>query len=280
MKTTLLVIFALTAIGAGNSAIAADMPLKAPVKAPPLEVYSWSGFYIGASLGTAWTEPHRFYPNLPDVGIPPTTFVSRSTNTIYDIHGGAQLQFGQWVIGVEANYVSGTNRLESSVSVSPPEPFTHLAATTRITDLWMVGPRLGVAWNRFMAYGTGGYAAARLVGTYSCADTGIPVLPGPGACSAVFGPVRNLDFGGTTWNDGWFLGAGVEFIAFRSALADIIFGAEYRHFEVGSKLAFVCDFAHCGPTNHQNFFQDARGDMVSARLTIKTGAGAAWMGRP
>ena len=28
-----------------------------------------------------------------------------------------------------------------------------------------------------MMYGTGGYAAARLSGSYSCADTGIPVLP-------------------------------------------------------------------------------------------------------
>ena len=194
MKKNLLVILALTTIAA-NSAVAADMPLKAPVKAPPLEVYNWSGIYLGASVGGAWTEPHRFYPNLPEVGIPPTTFVSRSTDGIYDIHGGAQLQFGQWVVGVEATYVAGIDRLQSSVSVSPPEPFTHLAATTRITDLWMVGPRLGFAWNRFMAYGTGGYAAARLVGSYSCGDTGIPVLPGPGDCSAIFGPViRNLDF--------------------------------------------------------------------------------------
>jgi hypothetical protein len=100
--------------------------------------------------------------------------------------------------------------------VSPPEPFTHLASTTKITDLWMVGPRLGVAWNSFMVYGTGGYAAARLDGSYSCADTGIPVLPGPGACSAVFGAVRNLDFGGTTWNDGWYLGAGISAPALNS----------------------------------------------------------------
>ena len=280
MKKNLLVILALTTIAA-NSAVAADMPLKAPVKAPPLEVYNWSGIYLGASVGGAWTEPHRFYPNLPEVGIPPTTFVSRSTDGIYDIHGGAQLQFGQWVVGVEATYVAGIDRLQSSVSVSPPEPFTHLAATTRITDLWMVGPRLGFAWNRFMVYGTGGYAAARLVGSYSCGDTGIPVLPGPGDCSAIFGPViRNLDFGGTTWNNGWYIGAGVEFMAVRTAWADIIFGAEYRHFEVDSKLAFTCDVAHCGPTHHQNFFQDARGDMVSARLTIKTDGWGFWTGRP
>ena len=35
--------------------------------------------------------------------------------------------------------------MKSSVSVSPPEPFTKLASTTKITQLWMVGPRLGMA---------------------------------------------------------------------------------------------------------------------------------------
>jgi len=279
MKRAFLVMLAVTAVVA-KSASAADMPVKAPVKVPPVEIYDWSGIYIGAGLGGGWTEPHRFYPNLPEVGIPPTTFASHGTDTVYDIFGGAQWQFGQWLVGVEGDYIAGINQMKSSVSVSPPEPFTHLASTTKVTDLWMLGPRLGVAWNRFMMYGTGGYAAARLSGSYSCADTGIPVLPGPGACSAVFGPVRNLDFGGTTWNDGWYLGAGVEFMAFRTAVSDIILGAEYRHFQVDSKLAFVCDFAHCGPTTHQDFFQDARGDMLSARLTIKTNGWGIWTGRP
>jgi len=278
MKRGFLAVLALTAIVA-NSAIAADTPVKAPPKVA-VDVYDWSGIYIGAGVGVAWTQPHRFYPNLPLVGLPPTTFASNGTDGVYDIFGGAQWQFGQWLAGVEADYIAGFNRMKSSVSVSPPEPFTHLASTTKITDLWMVGPRLGAAWNRFMAYGTGGYAAARLAGSYSCADTGIPVLPGPGACSAVFGAVRNLDFGGTTWNDGWFFGAGLEYMAFRSQAADVILGADYRHFQVDSKVAFVCDFAHCGPTTHQNFSQEARGDMVTVRLTLKTNGWGIWTQKP
>ena len=58
-------------------------------------------------------------------------------------------------------------------------------------------------------------------------------------------------------------------MAFRGAAGDIILGAEYRHFQVDSKLAFVCDFAHCGATNHQNFFQDARGDLLSVRTHVQ-----------
>ena len=75
MKKTFLVMLALTAVVA-KSANAADVPVKAPPKAPPVEVYDWSGIYIGAGLGGGWTEPHRFYPNLPEVGIPRATFES------------------------------------------------------------------------------------------------------------------------------------------------------------------------------------------------------------
>jgi outer membrane immunogenic protein len=255
-------------------ALGADIPVKAPPvpKAPPvLAAYDWSGAYIGFNIGGAWSDPQRFYPNLPEVGIPPTTFISHGSDGIYGLHGGVQKQWGQWVLGVEVAYDATFNGMKSSVSVSPPEPFTHLASTTKVTRLLTIGPRVGFAWDRFMAYGTGGYAAARLEGSYSCADTGVPVLPGPGACSAIFGPVvRNLNFGGNTWNNGWFAGAGIEFMAYRTALADIILGVEYQHFDVDLKQAFVCDVAHCGPTHHQDFLQSASGDIVRARLTFKT----------
>ena len=36
------------------TAHAADMPVKAPLAPPP--PYNWSGFYIGANLGGAWTN--------------------------------------------------------------------------------------------------------------------------------------------------------------------------------------------------------------------------------
>jgi opacity protein-like surface antigen len=45
---------ALLAICVNVTARAADMPVKAaPVPLPP---YNWSGFYLGANLGGAWTS--------------------------------------------------------------------------------------------------------------------------------------------------------------------------------------------------------------------------------
>jgi outer membrane immunogenic protein len=269
MRNLILASVACAAFAVGP-AVAADMPVKAKPPVAATIAYDWSGFYIGAGVGEAWTEKHRFMPNLPQVGIPATTFVSNGSDGVYEFHAGLQQQWGQWILGAEASYITGFQGMSSSVSVSPPEPFTKLAATTNVTELFMVGPRLGVTWGRVMAYGTGGYAAARINGSYSCADTGIPVLPGPGACSAVFGPVRNFDFGGVTWNDGWYLGGGFDVMAYQSSLGEVILGAEYRHFQVDQKLAFTCTVALCGPTSHQNFLQDARGDILLARLTLKT----------
>ena len=55
MKKLLLGSVALIAIIAGP-AMAADMPVKAPVlKAPPpVALYNWSGFYVGGQAGGAW----------------------------------------------------------------------------------------------------------------------------------------------------------------------------------------------------------------------------------
>jgi len=54
MKDSLLRSITLFAICVSVTARAADMPVKAP---PPfLPPYNWSGFYLGANLGGAWTS--------------------------------------------------------------------------------------------------------------------------------------------------------------------------------------------------------------------------------
>ena len=58
MKKLFLASVALVALNAGSSALAADMPVKAP--APPSPVYSWSGCYGGGFVGYGWGESqHR-----------------------------------------------------------------------------------------------------------------------------------------------------------------------------------------------------------------------------
>src|SRR4029077_6415926 len=52
MKSIMVAGFALVALGVAGPAIAADMPVKAPVAPPVVDL--WSGFYVGANAGYSW----------------------------------------------------------------------------------------------------------------------------------------------------------------------------------------------------------------------------------
>ena len=167
-----------------NAPIAADLPVKAVP--PPIAYYDWSGIYLGLSLGGIWAEVDRFYPNFDLVHLVPQTFTSRNKDGIVGFHGGAQWQWGPWVIGFEVAYSKGWRDISGTVSLSPPEPFTTLGAYNKISNLLTAGPRLGYAWDRVMVYATGGYAGGTIDGQYVCTATGVAVAPGP-ACG-VFAP--------------------------------------------------------------------------------------------
>jgi opacity protein-like surface antigen len=52
-KLMLLGVAGLLALVAGGPAIAADIPVKAPIRAPAAS-YSWTGFYFGGNVGYSW----------------------------------------------------------------------------------------------------------------------------------------------------------------------------------------------------------------------------------
>jgi hypothetical protein len=54
----------------------------------------------------------------------------------------------------------------------------------------------------------------------------------------------------------------------KGPLVDVILGVEYQHYDVGGKTAF-CATA-CSPLTIQDYDLNAKGDLVRARLTIKT----------
>lgn len=81
----------------GASAYAADLPRK-PYYAPPVviaPIYSWTGCYVGANIGTAWGFAE--------------TNGSSETNTAFAGGGqiGCDYQMGPWVIGIR-NMFDGT----------------------------------------------------------------------------------------------------------------------------------------------------------------------------
>ena len=251
MNKLLIGSVALAAIAAGP-AMAADMPLKAPP--PMVSYYDWTGVYIGASIGGVWSEVNRNHYNLPFAGFPATTFTSKGTDTIWDIHLGAQQQWGWFVLGVEAGYSAGFKEMSSSTAFLPTPPFVPtLQEYNKITNLFTVEPRLGVAWDRWMIYGTGGWATASVKTQYTVIG-----VQGP----TQFAPLEH----GSTWLDGWFAGGGAEYMIYKGPLVDAIVGVEYQHFDLSTKSVAIANLAPV----LQYSVGPVRGDIVRARLTIKT----------
>ena len=86
---------------------------------------------------------------------------------------------------------------------------------------------------------------------------------------------------GQSWNWGWSVGGGFDYMIHKGALVDVILGVEYQHWEVDSERALTCGFRlPSGLRSLLPSFRDydlgASGDLVRARLTIKTQGWGFW----
>lgn len=67
----------------------------------------------------------------------------------------------------------------------------------------------------------------------------------------------------------WYAGGGLDVMVHNGALVDVILGAEYQHYDVRPERAFCLAPACAAPTG-ADFDLSAKGDIVCARLAIKT----------
>ena len=82
----------------GASALASDLPTKAPVNRTPITAppYNWSGFYVGANFGGAWTNG--------SLNIPGNNFYGGITELIGGVQAGYNFQAGHLLLGVEGDF--------------------------------------------------------------------------------------------------------------------------------------------------------------------------------
>jgi outer membrane immunogenic protein len=179
MKKLLFASIALLALNAGDSALAADMPVKARPAPPP--VYSWSGCYGGGFVGYGWGESqHRSadprVPVLTYVGNGPALLQDRDElrnlrhghagldiTPSFDMSGalggfdvGCQYQFGWWLIGVEVD-AAATNKDGQAFDL---DPFFNPFFVSQTTERWMATARLRLGWaaDKWLFFVTGGGA--------------------------------------------------------------------------------------------------------------------------
>jgi outer membrane immunogenic protein len=134
MKKTLI---ALALAASAAPALAADLPRRgAPQQsfaAPPM--FTWTGFYLGLNAGGGWGKFTRDARGL-----------DADTGFVGGVTAGYNAQFGNLVAGIEGDYnYSGIEGKDSGVKGS-------------LSSFGTIRGRLGVAFDRALIYGTGGYA--------------------------------------------------------------------------------------------------------------------------
>jgi outer membrane immunogenic protein len=133
MKKTLIAI-ALAATAA--PALAADLPRRgAPQQsfvAPP--AFTWTGFYLGLNAGAGWGSFTR-----------DARGTDANTGFVGGITAGYNHQFSNIVVGIEGDY--NYSGLEGG----------SFGTKAGLTSFGTVRGRLGVAFDRALVYGTGGY---------------------------------------------------------------------------------------------------------------------------
>ena len=124
----------------GASALASDLPTKAPVKPIAAPSYNWSGFYVGANFGGAWTNG--------SLNIPGNNLYGGTTEFIGGFQGGYNFQAGHLLLGVEGEFDwASFNHPALSAptlgSVSHRWMSTVAGRVGFVNDRWLVFAKLG-----------------------------------------------------------------------------------------------------------------------------------------
>ena len=203
MKRLILAIASASLLSCGL-ANAADMPVKARPLPPPPPVFSWTGFYIGAHIGSAWSTVESTLTGvdvvvrqIPEFAVGGLS-IPISSHNINGFLGGVQAgynwQFAPWgVFGIETQW--------SWSDVKGTTPCVLILACS--TDTKWVGTlaaRLGFTVDRALIYVKGGVGWADSDYTVALNLPAIGGFPGLALASTV-GDTRV----GAMW------GAGVEY---------------------------------------------------------------------
>jgi outer membrane immunogenic protein len=199
-----------------GSAIAADLPRKAPVVAPaPVPVATWTGCYIAGGVGYGmWNQDNQTF----DAGVAQDfKHTDGGRGWLGRVGAGCDYQLAQkWVIGVLGDY--DFSSLKGDMSL----PGLGWQGEEKSNRAWAVGGRVGyLPWDSLLVFISGGYTEANFE-QVSLSNLG-----------ALQGFVPE-----TTYK-GWFLGSGYEYRF--DWLPGLFWKTEYRFSDLGSKNNTVLD---------------------------------------
>jgi outer membrane immunogenic protein len=244
-------------LGLTAAAAAADLPARVAPAPPPIAVpvFTWTGFYAGVNGGWVWSQNDirlrdTFGLTGAQIALLPERFDVEDEGFTIGGHVGYNWQFGTFVAGLETDLAytdvgrTGTIAVPAGVLAPVAVGLGTLTGDTGLDFLGTVRGRVGLAFDRFMIYGTGGFAYGG-VGNRLEADFA--------------GTAFDFTAGSDDTRFGWTVGVGGEY-----AFANVVLGVEYLHYELGN------DTIRIGDTRINTDYRTTNtGDLVRGRLSFK-----------
>jgi outer membrane immunogenic protein len=247
MKRIVLAAAALSMVAAAaplNIADAADMPVKAPTTWGPAPIGLWEGLYIGGNVGyaqskTSWCSTFAVAACAAD------PISEKASGAVGGGQVGYRFMLGNFVFGPEAMLDAMT--IHSSLTDTNAGVGAGQTRTTTFSGIMSVTGNAGLAFDRVLAYGKGGWAL-----THDSFDAASPVD----------------DLKGNEFTQGWTAGGGLEY----TLPSGWSIGVEYDYyrFNPGNMInmttaagaAVACGFCGFSGTNVQT---------ITARLNVRIG---------
>jgi len=198
----------------GSDFAVADAGLPAATIAPYYKAlparspYYWTGFYVGADGGYGWQKSAGTLATASGAVLTPYDY--SVTGPFAGCFVGWNYQFNRFVLGVEGDWqwsnLTGNSQTLAPLGATGAFPAGPFTVSTTTKDYGSIRGRLGVAFDRFLAFGTGGWATGN-----------------PSSAFALTGAAPLVTTGGKS--NGWTAGGGVEY-----AITDSVLGRiEYRY---------------------------------------------------
>jgi opacity protein-like surface antigen len=199
-----------------GSALAADLPVKAPVRAAPLVVPGWAGFYIGIHGGYGWGH------DSVDANLSPLSNPSPKGG-VFGGQIGYNWQFGTFVAGLEVDSswadLKDSQSFTISGTINGVPVSDTITLSSKVDYLGSFRARAGfLVTPDWLFYGTAGLGWAH--DSISLAET---VTVGAASVTASTSASQS--------HVGWAAGGGAEY----KLTPNLLLRAEYLHYGFGSE---------------------------------------------
>jgi outer membrane immunogenic protein len=197
-----------------GSVYAADMPVKAPLAAPPPPAATWTGCYVNAGIGFGMWNQEHFGETFPGLVPLTNTFTSGGQGWLGRLGGGCDYQLtgaglANWLIGAFGDYDFMSLKSKNFADVS------GVGAMEKESGAWSAGARVGyLVYPNLLTFVSGGWTQTHFDQQNLFSTIAFPAVP-----LGAFMPAH-------TYN-GAFLGGGYEYrLPF---LPSVTWKTEYRY---------------------------------------------------